>query len=42
MPRALADQQLAILFDHGCDDPFHNLKVVVVRHPQAKRIQTRH
>jgi hypothetical protein len=28
MPRALADQQLAILFDHGCDDPFHNLEVV--------------
>src|ERR1700680_3625699 len=28
MPRALADEQLAILFDHGCYDPFHNLDIV--------------
>jgi hypothetical protein len=25
----LADQQLAILLDDGCDDPFHNLEVVL-------------
>jgi hypothetical protein len=36
VPRALAHQQLALLLDHGGDDPFHKLEVVATRIELAK------